>query len=218
MTMARFRHDVITELSRQRFLGIVRAGSAGDARQAIANLVAFGTEILEVTLTTPGALALIEDTSRTNPELIIGAGTVLSEGQAAAAATAGARFVVTPNLDEKVVRASHRHGMAVLPGCATATECVNALEAGADAIKLFPASTFGPEYLRALAAPLPHAPFVPTGGVTPEDAGDWIRAGAIAVALGSGLVKGSREDVELRVSQLRALRSDLVYTEKDHSK
>ncbi|MGH3657179.1 MAG: bifunctional 4-hydroxy-2-oxoglutarate aldolase/2-dehydro-3-deoxy-phosphogluconate aldolase [Micromonosporaceae bacterium] len=188
----------------EKVVGIVRADTADRARQAMTAMLHGGLKVVEVTLTTPGALDLIaEFASQRDDDVVIGAGTVLDPESARLATMAGATLLVSPSLSPDVIRAGHRYGAAVLPGCATPTEMLAALEAGADAVKLFPASLWGPENLRAVRQALPQVPVIPTGGVTPADAPRWIQAGAIAVGLGSALTAGGPEATSDRVAQLR---------------
>ena len=105
---------------------------------------------------------------------------------------------------EDVLRAGHRHGLAVLPGAATPTEINLAMELGAEMVKLFPAGSLGPDFVRSVAAAMPHAPLVPTGGVTADNAPDWIAAGAVAVGVGGGLTRGDPEGIQHRAEQLVA--------------
>lgn len=202
-----YRWDVMRRIAEERILAIVRARSEEVAAQQARNLVAAGLAVVEVSMTTPGALALVRAVSRGST--VIGAGTVLDESTAVQAARAGARFLVTPTLDVGVIRAAHRYGLAIVVGCGSATEAVTAVEHGADAVKLFPANAFSPAALRAILEPLPQIPLVPTGGIPWESAGDWLRAGAIAVGLGSALVAGGPTKTAARVCQLRAAIAEL---------
>src|SRR5207247_1411046 len=118
----------------------------------------------------------------------LGAGTVTDAATARAVADAGARFVVGPVFRRDVIEASHDRGAAAIPGCFSPTEILEAHEAGADIVKIFPATMLGPQFIKDVRAPLPQLKLMPTGGVTPENAGDWIRAGAAAVGIGSALV------------------------------
>ena len=166
-----------------------RAGSAAQMLVAVDALWQGGIRAMEVSLTTPGALDLVAAVvARHGPDLLFGAGTVLDPPATEAAIQAGARFVVSPTLSLDVVALCHRHGVVVVPGCFTPTEMQAAWEAGADLIKLFPASVGGPELVKAILAPLPHLPLVPVGSVTVDNACDYIRAGAAAVGVGSSLV------------------------------
>ena len=154
-------------------------------------LVAGGVTVVEVTADTPGVLAKIEtlaDAYADDDRVMVGAGTVLDSATARATLLAGAEFVVTPTFDEAVVRTCNRYGATVLPGVFTPTEALRAFEAGADAVKVFPASSAGPGHLRSIAGPLSQIPLIPTGGVSLENASDYVEAGAVAVGVGSALV------------------------------
>ena len=170
-------------------IAIVRASSSDGLVEAAEAIVMGGIVAVEFTLTTPDAVRLIgEARERLGERALIGAGTVLSEQDAEAVLEAGAQFVVTPALHQGVVETAHGAGVPVVPGAFTPTEMLTAWEWGADLVKLFPASTGGPEYLKAIHAPLPHVRLVPTGGVSAANASDYIRAGAVAVAVGGNLV------------------------------
>lgn len=184
-------------------VAIVRESSPGGAADAVARLVAAGLHALEVSLVTPGALDVVaEAITRAPVGVSIGVGTVMTAAEARSAAAVGASFIVTPALDSEVVRVAIDHGMDVLPGVMTPTEAVQAVRAGATAVKIFPASLWTPSALRDVRAAMPWLEAVPTGGVALDDAGQWIRAGAIAVGLGSALTRG--DDVTERIAHLRA--------------
>jgi 2-dehydro-3-deoxyphosphogluconate aldolase/(4S)-4-hydroxy-2-oxoglutarate aldolase len=154
-------------------------------------LVAGGVDVVEVTLTTPGALdAIARLSSDSPPRCLVGAGTVLDEGSARDVVTAGARFVVSPTLERGVIRTCRDLDVPCIPGALSPTELLEAWRAGErpSLVKLFPASAVGPRYLREILAPLPFLRVVPSGGVSLENAGEWIRAGAAAVSVGSALV------------------------------
>jgi 2-dehydro-3-deoxyphosphogluconate aldolase/(4S)-4-hydroxy-2-oxoglutarate aldolase len=172
--------DFVRTLWNERATAILRASNADVARQAMEAAIEGGFRILEFTLTTPNALGLIEEFAR-RPGLIVGAGTVLSTDQAQAAALAGARFLVSPIVDEAVIGRAHELGVAAMPGTHTPTEMVQAHRAGAPLVKLFPAPAGGHAYLRSVLAPLPFLRIVPTNGVDEHNAADWLRAGAWAV-------------------------------------
>ena len=171
-------------------IAVVRLPEANERglRGTAAALVAGGIGALEITLTTPGALATIAALSDGARDLVVGAGTVLDETAAREVIARGARFVVSPMLDRGVVRYCRDQNVPCLPGALTPTELLEAWRAGATIVKLFPASTVGPRYLREVLAPLPFLRIVPSGGVSPENAGEWIRAGAVAVSVGGALV------------------------------
>jgi 2-dehydro-3-deoxyphosphogluconate aldolase/(4S)-4-hydroxy-2-oxoglutarate aldolase len=191
-------------IAEARCLGVIRAGSAAEATSAGRALVAGGLTVVEVAYTTPDAPSAIAALRAECPDAIVGAGTVLDAAAAFAALSAGAQFLVSPAVQEEVLRAGHRYGLAVLPGAATPTEISRAMELGADMVKLFPAGSLGVEFMRSVAAAMPHVPFVPTGGVTAENAPDWIAAGAVAVGVGGSLTKGDPEGIQRRAEQLVA--------------
>jgi 2-dehydro-3-deoxyphosphogluconate aldolase/(4S)-4-hydroxy-2-oxoglutarate aldolase len=149
-----------------------------------------GVAACEITMTTPGALEAIAQASRELGEsALIGAGSVLDAETARAAILAGARFVFSPVLNVEVIEMAHRYDCVAVPGALSPTEILNAWTAGADIVKVFPANHFGPQYLRDLHGPMPQIKLTPTGGVDLNTAADWIKAGAVAVGVGSALVK-----------------------------
>lgn len=198
-----FRFEVMSAIAHQRVVGIVRAGDAETARVKGRLLLASGLRAVEVSMTTPDALQVIRDLSGgAPPGAYVGAGTVLDGITARLAVNSGAQFLVAPSLREDTVQVGHRYGAAVIPGAQTPTEIVAAMDFGADAVKLYPASAASVSVLKDLTGPLPQVPFVPTGGVGIDDAADWISAGALAVGLGGALTNGAAADVEARVRQL----------------
>jgi 2-dehydro-3-deoxyphosphogluconate aldolase/(4S)-4-hydroxy-2-oxoglutarate aldolase len=169
-------------------VAVIRIKDPSRLADLIGALIEGGVTALEVTMTVPGAVDLIRRTARTLPPgFLLGAGTVTDPDTVAQVAEAGASFVVSPVFRESVVRAAHAQGIAALP-CFTPTEIFTAWEAGADIVKVFPATTLGPRYLTDLRGPLPHLRLMPTGGVTVENAGEWIAAGAVAVGAGTALL------------------------------
>jgi 2-dehydro-3-deoxyphosphogluconate aldolase/(4S)-4-hydroxy-2-oxoglutarate aldolase len=171
-------------------IAVVRLQESADLRPVAQALAAGGVDVVEITLTTPGALEAIADLASDEglKRCLIGAGTVLDVKAARDVIARGARFVVSPAFDRFVVRYCRDHHVPCLPGAFTPTELHEAWRAGATAVKLFPASTLGPQYLREVLAPLPFLRVVPSGGVSLENASEWIRAGAAAVSVGSALV------------------------------
>ncbi len=156
-------------------------------------LHAGGVRAIEVTLNTEGAIEAIRRLTGMLPaDAAVGAGTVMTAEEVAAAVGAGATFIVCPHTDEEVIRTCRERGVPVLPGAYTPSEIVRAWRAGAAMVKLFPASHGGPRYLREVRAPLSDIPIVPTGGVTLENAADFVRAGAVAVGVGSSLTPKER--------------------------
>jgi 2-dehydro-3-deoxyphosphogluconate aldolase/(4S)-4-hydroxy-2-oxoglutarate aldolase len=171
---------VLHHIREARAVAILRTNDHAVGREALAAAVRGGFRVLEVTLSTPGAIEIIADLAR-DPRLLIGAGTVLTVEQARAAVQAGARFLVSPVLDLDVVAEAGRLGSVMIPGCATPTELWKAHRAGAPLQKLFPAPAGGPVWLRSVLAPMPFLRIIPTNGVEVENAADWLAAGAFAV-------------------------------------
>jgi len=169
-------------------VAVIRADRAGQLQEVAAALAEGGIVFLEVTMTTPEAITVIEKISQSRKELIIGAGTVLDAETARIAILSGAQFIVSPALNLKVIELCRRYSQIVIPGAFTPTEVVTAWQAGADLVKIFPASIGGPEYIRALLAPLPQVKLLPTGGVEAENVAAFIKAGSFAVAAGGNLV------------------------------
>ncbi|MGH3320443.1 MAG: bifunctional 4-hydroxy-2-oxoglutarate aldolase/2-dehydro-3-deoxy-phosphogluconate aldolase [Streptosporangiaceae bacterium] len=202
-----YRWETCAAIARRKVIAIVRTAAADEAWTAVERLVASGVFIVEVSYTTPGAVDVIERACRElDAEVVVGAGTVLDATSARLAVLAGARFLVAPTFDRGVLETGHRYGAAVVPGAGTPTEALAALEAGADLVKLFPASAYGPDGLRDIVRALPQLPVVPTGGVTVEKASAWMRAGAVALGMGSALSQGSQSEAVSRVGALhRAL-------------
>jgi 2-dehydro-3-deoxyphosphogluconate aldolase/(4S)-4-hydroxy-2-oxoglutarate aldolase len=196
-----------TVLGSTPLLAIIRFPEGGDVVGAIEALVAGGVDRLEVTADTPGAFAAVEHAARSGRT--VGVGTVLSSEQVRAAAAVGARFVVSPGLVPELIDVTRELGLELMPGVFTATEILAATAAGANVLKLFPASCGGPSYLRALRGPFPDTALVATGGVRVDEIDDYLRAGATAVALGSELVgrAGPRTDEDLERIATNAARA-----------
>lgn len=206
-----YRWEITRAALEQRVFAIVRSDSFERVTTVSDSLLGAGITSLEISLTSPYALEAISTLRReTGDYAVIGAGTVLDDASARMAVDAGARFLVSPSLDAEVIRTGHRYGIPVFPGVSTPTEMVRAMELGADALKLFPASAHGPGWLRDVRAALPQAPVIPTGGVTVDDAPEWIAAGAVACGMGSALAEGDRETVTKRVTDLLQKLEDAV--------
>lgn len=184
------KHDVLARIREVGLIPVIRAESPEEAGLAIDAIRAGGVPILEITMTVPGALRLIEAvTISYGEDVVVGAGTVLDPETARACILAGAQFVVSPALNLDTVACCRRYGVAVLPGTLTPTEVVAAWQAGADMVKVFPAGALGgASYIKALKAPFPQIDLVPTGGVSLKTAADFIQAGATALGVGADLV------------------------------
>jgi 2-dehydro-3-deoxyphosphogluconate aldolase/(4S)-4-hydroxy-2-oxoglutarate aldolase len=148
-----------------------------------------GVRALEVTMTVPGAIELIGQLAPTLPKgFLLGAGTILDTQTARLAILAGAQFIVGPVFRPEIIAMCHRYDIAAMPGCFTPTEILSAWEAGADVVKVFPATALGPGFFKDVRGPLPQVKLMPTGGVSLDNAGDWIAAGAVAVGVGTALL------------------------------
>lgn len=197
MSPIRCRADVVREIEATGVVAVIRLAEADRSRAVAEALLEGGVRALEVTMTVPRAVALIEELAASVPDdVIVGAGTVLDGETARQVVLAGARFVVSPVFRPEIVALGHRYDVPVMPGCFTPTEILAAWEAGADIVKVFPATALGPGYLKDIRGPLPQVRLMPTGGVTRENAGAWIEAGAVAIGVGTALV--SRQAVAER--------------------
>ncbi len=194
--------ETLTRIRHTGVVAIMRHTEASLALEAAEALLRGGVDVVEVTLNTAGATTMISQlTQHFGDRMIVGAGTVLTPAAVEQALAAGARVVVAPNTDLKVIATCNRHDVPAFPGAFTPTEVVTAWQGGADAVKVFPVSGVGPRYIKDLRGPLPDIPLVPTGGVTAANCAEFIRAGAVAVGAGSDLVDkgvvGRREFDEL---------------------
>jgi 2-dehydro-3-deoxyphosphogluconate aldolase/(4S)-4-hydroxy-2-oxoglutarate aldolase len=181
---------VLAKIKAEKVIALIRADGPEGLLDCARALAAGGLTSIELTMTTPGAIRLLEKATAEIPDFVFGLGTVLDAETARAGILAGASFIVTPALRPDVITMCKRYSIPVFSGALTPTEAVNAWEAGADAVKIFPAEFFGPAYIKSLKAPLPHIDFVPTGGVNPENVAEFLKAGATATAAGSSLVDG----------------------------
>jgi 2-dehydro-3-deoxyphosphogluconate aldolase / (4S)-4-hydroxy-2-oxoglutarate aldolase len=167
----------------------VRLSSAEDALFASEAVCAAGIPIVEVTMTVPGAVKVIYELARQNPDVIVGAGTLFDVGSAHRCLDAGARFLTSTGLDIEIVRFAAARDVVVFPGALTPTEVMTAWKAGSDFVKIFPcAQVGGPSYIRALKGPFPDIPLIASGGVNQQTAADFIRAGAVALGIGGDLI------------------------------
>jgi len=180
---------VLAELKNIGLVPVLRADSPAQALALADAIAAGGVTVLEVTMTVPGAIHVMRTLAESRPDILIGAGTVLDPETARMCILEGAQFIVSPALKISTIEICHRYGIAVLPGALTPTEVVTAWEAGADVVKVFPASALGgAKYLKALKAPLPQVELIPTGGVSLATATEFLEAGAFALGVGADLV------------------------------
>jgi 2-dehydro-3-deoxyphosphogluconate aldolase/(4S)-4-hydroxy-2-oxoglutarate aldolase len=215
--MSNRRQAVTAAIEDAGVVAVIRMQEADRLRAVIDALAEGGVRALEVTMTVPGAVETIAQLSRTlSTDFLLGAGTVLDTNTATRVIEAGASFVVSPVLRPAIIEVCHHHGVPALPGCFSPTEILTAWESGADIVKVFPATALGPGFLTDVRGPLPHLKLMPTGGVTLDNAGDWIRAGAVAVGVGTALLNRAaiaagnysilRENAARIVASVRAAR------------
>jgi 2-dehydro-3-deoxyphosphogluconate aldolase/(4S)-4-hydroxy-2-oxoglutarate aldolase len=198
---------MLDQLEADGLLAVIRAPDADAARDTARALAAGGLHFLELTLTTPDVLSIVEPLRNELPaSTTIGIGTVRTAAQAREAHAAGAEFLVSPHAAPALVEAMVATGLPTLPGALTPTEIAGALDAGAQAVKLFPAATVGPGHVRALRGPFPGLAIVPTGGIALGDVDAWFAAGVSAIGAGSELTKcdGRRGALEEQAEQWRA--------------
>jgi 2-dehydro-3-deoxyphosphogluconate aldolase/(4S)-4-hydroxy-2-oxoglutarate aldolase len=188
MTTLPLKTSVIDRVYREVVFSILRTDSADSAVRAAEAIIEAGITVQEVSLTTPGAFEAIARLSASlGDAAVIGAGTVMDAASARMAIDAGSRFLVCPALSEEVIKTGNRYGVPVMPGIGTVTELVQAMEWGADVVKLFPGSVLGPKFISSLAGPVPQARVIPVGGVEKDNLTSWLKAGAFALGLGKGL-------------------------------
>lgn len=181
--------EVLQAIREVGVLPVLRASSINTAMQLAEAISKGGVSAMEVTMTVPGAIEVIRRLVKDRPDLLVGAGTVLDPETARMCIAEGAQFVVSPAINLETIALCHRYSIAVLPGALTPTEVVTAWQAGADIIKVFPASAMGgAKYLQSLKAPLPQIELIPTGGVNVNTAKDFLAAGAYALGVGADLV------------------------------
>ncbi len=180
----------VAAITNAGLIPVIRASSPEIAIRVAEALIDAGAGVIEITMTVPGALSAIEAlVARFASAAVIGAGTITSVSAASAALSAGAAFIVTPCLLPDVIDAAHSAGQVVIPGALTPTEVFTAVQHGADLVKIYPAANVGgPSYLKALSGPFPDLALVPTGGITLQNVGDYIKAGAVAVGVGGELI------------------------------
>jgi 2-dehydro-3-deoxyphosphogluconate aldolase / (4S)-4-hydroxy-2-oxoglutarate aldolase len=183
------KSEVLRSLREIGLVPVLRAESEAQALALADAIAAGGVTVLEVAMTVPGAIRVMRQLAEDRPDILIGAGTVLDPETARMCILEGAQFVVGPALNTRTIEMCHRYDIAVLPGALTPTEIVTAWEAGADVVKIFPASALGgAKYLKSVKAPLPQVEMMPTGGVSQATAVEFLEAGAFALGIGADLV------------------------------
>ena len=212
------REAVLKRLLDSGVVAVVRLPEARHVLRIVEAIREGGVAAIEITLTTPGALQAIGEVAAAMSDVEIGAGSVLDAAGVRRAIDAGARYVVSPVYKKELVDAAHERDAPAMPGAFSPTEILEATEAGADIVKVFPSGAVGMSYFKAVLAPMPHLKLMPTGGVTPENAGDWIRAGAVAVGVGSSLLDKraiAEGDFGKLTQNARALRRSVAEAKKE---
>jgi 2-dehydro-3-deoxyphosphogluconate aldolase / (4S)-4-hydroxy-2-oxoglutarate aldolase len=207
------KQEVRAIIEKVGIVPVIRASSAEEARFAADCVCKGGVPIVEITMTVPGALDVIRELVKAMPDVLVGAGTVMSEEALRKCAAAGAQFLVTPGFNAPTVAAARELDLLTMVGALTPSEIMAASASGADFVKVFPCGSIGgPKYLQALRGPFPQIPLVPTGGVTLETAADYIRAGAAALGVGGEMI--AKDALKARdrdaLSKLAAIFVDLV--------
>ena len=183
------KEAVLAKIFEYGVVAVIRMNDPNKLAKVIEAVRLGGVKCIEITMTVPGAVEIIRTLSSTMPsDVLIGAGTVTTAQIAEDVIAAGAQFVVSPILNLEVISVCKKHAVACMPGCYTPTEIFTAWTAGADVCKVFPATSLGPKYFKDLSGPFPHIKLMPTGGVTIDNVGEWIGAGAVAVGIGSDLL------------------------------
>jgi len=185
--------DVIKQIREIGIIPVVRATTADEAMRAIDAIREGGISVFEITMTVPNAFSVIEQvTTRFGSDALVGAGTVLDVEDAKSCIASGAQFVVSPALNPEAARLCNRYQIPYMPGSATPREVIEAMECGADIVKVFPGDTLGPSFVKAIRGPLPQASLMPTGGVDISNVADWIKAGCVAVGVGGNLTASAK--------------------------
>jgi 2-dehydro-3-deoxyphosphogluconate aldolase/(4S)-4-hydroxy-2-oxoglutarate aldolase len=183
---------VLSRIAESGLVAVIRAETSEQAVRIAKACVEGGVTALEITFTVPGATRVIEELAKQFPpdQVLVGAGTVLDPETARIAILAGARFIVGPSLNVDTARLCNRYQIPYMPGASTIHEIISAMESGADIVKLFPGEALDPMFVKAVKGPLPQASLMPTGGVSLDNVAEWIKAGAVAVGVGSNLTGG----------------------------
>lgn len=183
------RYEMVQTLITGGAIAVIRMSDSSKLQKVAEAIHKGGISAIEITMTTPNALKVIEETAQAMGDAIqVGVGSVLDSETARMAINAGAQYVVSPIFKPEIIHTAHRYDIPAMPGAFTPTEILEAHEQGADIVKIFPADVVGMAFFKAVKAPMPHVNLMPTGGVSLTNAGDWIRAGACAVGVGSALL------------------------------
>lgn len=189
-----FKYQILAKLARAKIIAVIRANNSEQANKIAAACLKGNIQAIEVTYTVPNATEVLIELQQhfAAQNLFLGAGSVLDSKTARTAITAGAQYIVGPNFDAKTCELCNRYQIPYIPGCMTPTEIINAVQAGAAAIKLFPANILTPKFLHAIKGPLPKIPFIATGGINLDNALEWLKNGCIAIGIATALTQGAK--------------------------
>lgn len=213
------KHNHLKKISDLGIMAVIRAETFDDAMKIVEAVKKGGIDIIEITFTVPGAMKVMEKLKQAyrDDELLLGAGTVLDTETARLALLAGADYVVSPTINLDVIKLCNRYQKLCIPGCMTPNEILNAMENGAEIVKLFPGNAYSPSIIKAIKGPLPQANIIPTGGVSQDNVDQWIKNGSFAVGVGGELTKGASsgdyrlvtETAQKYVEIIREVRQDV---------
>lgn len=187
--------DVIQKIKREKIISVIRSENQEEIEKIIDSIVAGGVHLIEITMTVPNAVGIIEGLVKKykNTDVTIGAGTVLDAETAKLVINAGAEFVVSPIFDKDLMKMCNRYRVLMIPGIVTPTEANVAMEHGADIVKLFPRNAYGPEIIKVFRGPFPYIQIIPTGNISLEDSDKWVKNGAIAIGVGGEIVNPAKK-------------------------
>jgi 2-dehydro-3-deoxyphosphogluconate aldolase/(4S)-4-hydroxy-2-oxoglutarate aldolase len=196
---------VYQTIEKEKIMAIIRKNSPEELLKTCDILQSEGLKVMEFSLTSPSALTAVEQAKKLFPHILLGAGTVLSEEDATRAILAGADFLVSPSLNEEVVKTGAKHGVPVIAGVFTPTEVMQGIEWGCKILKVFPANVLTPKVMSAFQAPFPSIQILPMGGVDESNAIDWLKAGALCLGIGAAICNGTEEEVRLSVRKYKRI-------------
>ena len=198
------REKILQEILKRKAIAVLRVKEEEKLQRVIEAIYSGGVSVIEITMTVPNAVQLIEQMNeKLDKNIIIGVGSVLNSKTAEDAIEAGAKYVVSPIFKKEIIETAHKFDVPAMPGCFTPSEIQTAFEWGADIVKVFPADIVGMEFFKAILAPMPHLKLMPTGGVNLTNVGEWLKAGACAVGIGSALLdkKAIQENNYLKLTE-----------------
>lgn len=188
------KYDVLKQIRENMLVAVIRGTNDIDAYEITKKVYEGGIKTIELTFSTPFIENTIERLTKEDSDMLIGAGTVMDDITARIAIMKGAKFIVSPHLDEKIAKVCNRYAVPYLPGCGSVTEVNKAIEQGCDVVKLFPGGVLGAGFIKDITGPIPHANIMPSGGVSIDNMDKWLENGAYAIGIGSALTKRVKTD------------------------